>query len=224
MKLVFIGPHERDDSPVNAAMHSRISAIHGDNDETAALHEFNVSAYTSWIRNNELPEDRYSQVHTIEPAFQRPEHVMLDGKYEGVNEFQYVHLPSLRHHIRSAIGGGPERALVHVELGDSLWSLYAAYFAIEDDIPTIVTFHKPGDDDVPFAIGGRSVYGRFRPMLRRRLGQAVIDGASQVMVSHGGVANALASLYNTDMRFYGDPLTDRGSADEPDALSSETGG
>lgn len=239
MRLVFVGPALRDDPAIYALTHTRAAIARGDEVVDAVIRAvseeeegknllkgeivFNAARYRKMILNvaNKQGEEIEGSTVII-PVADKAENEILDGQYEGVREYHDVYLPNLRSRIRDACSTTGE-VLVHIDLGDCLGTLYAAYFAIADGFSTSVTFHKPNDPEASFAIGGHSDYGKFRPNLRRKLGSLVIQGAERVFVSEEAVAGALSTLFNFDMRYFGDPLTDQHVTPEPEPLPSREG-
>lgn len=119
---------------------------------------------------------------------------ILDGKWVGIREFNDTYLEFLRHALRQQIYDA-EKDIVHVDLGKSLYVMYAAYFSILAGYYTNISFHIPQDTNTPFHIAGDTNYGNHRNNLRRFLATQVLKGAANVFVDDEKLVPVLNKLF-----------------------------
>lgn len=136
------------------------------------------------------------------------ENSVLDGSWRGLRKFHDRILPNLRKKMNSCRRQAEGDCITFIDLGQSLFCLYAAYFSVMDGFDTNVVFHNPKEGE-PFTIGGMSVYARFRALLRRSLGVKILQKADNVFVDHENVIAALTQLFPTCKReILPDPVSD----------------
>lgn len=226
MRMVFIGPSHIDDPKVHEIFIRRAEVAKYLHMDFSALDQGRVPAaplmhnYATMLRSM-FDVEVIDEVRIVMPGIfgEQSETEALDGCWESSLTFQRDGLPALRAHIRNMIGDGDD-TLVHVDLGSTMGMLYAAYFATLEEIPTAVTFHPP-EPEQSFAVGGHSVYARFRPMLRRKLANEMCRRAQQVGVADPRLAEGLVALFpEHDLMIYQDPLTCDSSPSVDDILSS----
>lgn len=205
-RLVFIGPAVVDDPVVNEFMVKRVDRI------------------------KENPKDFIEgEIEDLELACLMPgftgalESEKLDGTWASIREFHDVRLPALRANIKRQCSGN--NVLVHVDLGESLITLYAAYFAIKEAKGVSVTFHL-SDNGGRFTLGGSSPFAQYRPMLRRFLGYAVLRGAETVFVSDPKLTGVLSHVFpqSSGLELLLDPFSPVPDPVPESDLPSEGGG
>lgn len=111
------------------------------------------------------------------PLYDERESHLLKGEWPGRSYFFNHCLPVMRQQICSAL---ENKAIttIHVDLGDELATLYAAYYAVVDQgLPVRVTVHH-GDK-----IGGSSKVAQFAPLLLRKIALVVLSRAEHVFVT-----------------------------------------
>ena len=234
MKVLFIGPAEREDERIHEVTKTRVRLAKfvgfGDEaDKPTTDDERRYCAYLAEIcRRNETIDNVLAIYPALRKKLTEPE--VLDGTWDGIKHFQHGHIRALRHHLETLTA--QDELLCHVDLGDDLSTLYAAYMLANMGQSTSVTFHSPWkareDGRVSFGIGGYSFYAQCRPLLRRALALGVLRGSQHVFVTRDGVASALAHLFpSVKHQYLGDPLfpvePDPEPIQEP-ALSSQTEG
>lgn len=219
MKMLFVGPTENDDPAVHAIAKHRTQLAGGRPPVTDG-----DRLYAQFLQSTANHISPIDEVALVFAGLQtRAEVNLLDGAWSGICEYHESYLPGLRYQLARAWAG--DATVVHIDMGDSLSTLYAAYFAVIVGLPTSVTFHVPEDPEKSFAVGGHSIYAQFKPLLRRTLGKTVLGGAQGVHVSAEGLAGALASLFpKLPIKYRGDPLTVVLSDPAAPDLSSATAG
>jgi len=113
---------------------------------------------------------------------------LLDGVWDGRRQFFANALPGMREGLELALT--PEIQKIHVDLGNELATLFAAYYAVIDqDRPVSVTVHGAEH------IGGTSKVMEFSPLLRRKLALIVLTRAEHVFVTSREDAAVLYRTY-----------------------------
>lgn len=142
---------------------------------------------------------------------------LLDGDnicYNTIRGFYDHHLPGLELTLRKLIEKYGASG-IHVDLGCEMGTLYAAYYALHAGASVDVTVH---DIDV---IGGRSVWIKGHPLLRRHLAYYVLGKAETLFVtSQRTAAGIFKALPRLNRNLVGAPLTPDDSAPSEAALPS----
>jgi hypothetical protein len=228
MRIIFVGPSERDDPRVYEIFQQRVALTRRDeydpSDYADPVPDSCVTTYKQFLANLQGHIGPLTEVGVVvPPSFGITEEQMLNGTWQGICQFHEDVLPRLRAQLRKA-WNPDEEPLLHVDMGDCLSTLYAAYFGTLLGYSTSVTFHVP-KPDTSFSIGGHSVYGQHRPLLRRRVAHDALARCQRVHVAHPDLAGALASLFpDLGLTYFGDPLTVVVSESESTTLSSLSGG
>lgn len=121
--------------------------------------------------------------------YEERESHLLKGEWPGRSYFFNVCLPLMRKQIVIALA---DKAItrIHVDLGNELATLYAAYYCVVDhNLPVRVTVHH-GDK-----IGGDSKVAEFSPLLVRKIALVVLSRAEHVFVTRKEDAASLFRLY-----------------------------
>lgn len=117
------------------------------------------------------------------------EKALLAGEYVGIRRFYDFHLPGMRltllklaekHHKADS-----EDVCIHVDLGDDLTVLYAAYYLALARYPFTVSVADPQK------VGGSSKWAELHPLLVRKLTLTVLNAAEMVMLPTRETAAAL---------------------------------
>lgn len=123
------------------------------------------------------------------PLFTERESHLLNGEWPTRSYFFGTCLPLVRTQIAATLDD-KTITRIHVDLGDELATLYAAYYAVVDHgLPVRVTVHH-GDK-----VGGSSDIVRFSPLLMRKIALVVLTRAEHVFVTSKDDAAHLFARY-----------------------------
>lgn len=116
---------------------------------------------------------------------------------EPTPDFEPSKFTTNRYHkiIAELQAGVKENTFVHVDMGNSLAVLYAAYYTVMDGLPIGLTFHAPATDDAPFGLGGFSEYARAHPAIRKKLMQTALEASIYLFIPRENIGAALHNLY-----------------------------
>lgn len=132
------------------------------------------------------------------PDLAGDELALLSGSWNGHRTFFAALLPAVRKHLLSV--ALPKVDRVHVDLGDEVSTLYAAYYATIAQVPVMVTLHRP-------AIGGQSFWAETHPLVLTRVAMVVLARAHTIFVPDREVARFLCDVFPRLQRdFVGVPL------------------
>lgn len=136
---------------------------------------------------------------TLAPDLKGQEAKSLDGRWPGHQFYFGKMLPAVRMNLTENFL--PKVSRVHADLGNEVSTLYAAYYAIAQGAPTLVTVHRP-------YLGGESFWAESHPLVVRRLALIVLARTETVFVPSVEVAKALYARYPAIRRDYvGAPLS-----------------
>lgn len=129
----------------------------------------------------------------LAPDLEGQEAELLDGRWPRHQIYFGKMLPAVRKNLTENFL--PKVSRVHADLGNEVSTLYAAYYAIAERTPTLVTVHHP-------YLGGETFWAASHPLVVRRLALIVLARTETVFVPSVEVAKALYSRYPAIRRDY----------------------